>query len=142
MPVFVSSLVRATTGRHVLSHATLLVQALLCESLYFDELFTRPRADPRVLLVVRWLRHQPSRAARGPLAASPASTLTPPRAARGVVAFFGAVLCDVALEASCCCPHGTPWVTCLLRRLVCSHSRRHPALVRSRWVFSTIWRNV
>ena len=39
----------------------------------FDELFTRPRADPRVLLVVRWLRHPPS------------------RSSRGVVAFFGAV---------------------------------------------------
>ena len=40
----------------------------------FDELFDHPRADPRVLLVVRWLRLQPSRVARGPLAASPACT--------------------------------------------------------------------
>ena len=57
----------------------------------FDELFTRPRADPRVLLVVRWLRHQPSRSSRGLLAASPAFTLSH-RVVRGVVAFFGAVV--------------------------------------------------
>ena len=43
----------------------------------FDDLFAHPRADPRVLLVVRWLRHQPSRAARGPLGLSPACTLCP-----------------------------------------------------------------
>ena len=43
----------------------------------FDDLFAHPRAAPRVLLVVRWVRHQPSRAARGPLAASPACTLSP-----------------------------------------------------------------
>ena len=49
----VSPLVRAATVRYVLRHATLLVRALLCESLYFDELFIRPLADPRVLLVVR-----------------------------------------------------------------------------------------
>ena len=55
-------------------HATLFVRALLLEPLIFDELFAHPRADQRVLLVVRWLRHQPSRAARGPLAASPAFT--------------------------------------------------------------------
>ena len=77
MPVFVSPLVHAATVRHVSRHATLLVRALLIEPLIFDELFAHPRADPRVLLVVRWLRHQPSRAARGPLAASPACTLSP-----------------------------------------------------------------
>ena len=72
MLVFVSPLVRVSTVRHVLRRATLLVRALVLEPV-FDELFTRPRADPHVLLVDRWLRHQPS--------LSP-----PPRAARGVVA--------------------------------------------------------
>ena len=65
---------------HVSRHAT-FVRALLLEPLIFDELFAHPRADPRVLLVlrvVRWLRRQ--------LALS-----LPHRAARGVVAFFGAV---------------------------------------------------
>ena len=37
-------------------------------------------------------------------------------------------LCDVALGASCCCPHGTPRVTCLLRRLVTVHV--HVAILR------------
>ena len=102
VPVFVSLLVRAATVRHVSRHATLLVRALL---LIFDELFAHPRADPRFLLVVRWLR-QPAftffswsagcvtslhvlrvvRWLRRQPALSP-----PPRAARGAVAFFGAV---------------------------------------------------
>ena len=54
--VFVSTLVRATTIRHVSRHVTLLVRALLLEPLIFDELFVHPRADPRVLLVDRCLR--------------------------------------------------------------------------------------
>ena len=71
-------MVRAATVRHVSRNATLLVRSLLLEPLIFDDLFAHPRADPRVLLVVRWLRRQPA-------------LFPPPRAARGVVAFFGAV---------------------------------------------------
>ena len=105
VPVFVSPLVRAATVRHVSRHATLLVRSLLLEPLIFDELFAHPRADLRVLLVVRWLR-QPAftffswsagcvtsfhvlrvvRWLRRQPALSP-----PPRAARGVAAFFGAM---------------------------------------------------
>ena len=128
MLVFVSPLVRAATVRHVLRHVTLLVRALLCEPLFFNELFVRPRADPRVFLVVRWLRHQPAHSSS-------------PRAARGVVAFFRAVACNVVsdggvLLSSWHSMSPPPWFgTVLLRRGLlrhCSGSRRHPALVRSR----------
>ena len=129
--VFVSPLVRAATVRHDSRRATLLVRALLleplisttCSSIHvLTHVFFSWSAGCvtrlHVLLVVRWLRHPPSRSSRGPLVASPAFTffswsagcitrlhillvvrwlchqpaLSPPlRAARGVVAFFGAV---------------------------------------------------
>ena len=162
MPVFISPMVRAATVRHVSRHATLLVRALLLAPLiFFDDLFAHPRADPRVLLVVRlvastrlhvllvvrWLR-QPAFTFFSWSAGCVTSLHSFSHRALRVESLLSSEpwLCDVAIEALCCCLHGTPCVTyhgtpwfvgtVLLRRRGlprhCSRSRRHHALIRSR----------
>ena len=86
--VFVSPLVRAATVRHVLRHATLLARARLLESL-----LSTSCSPVHVLthVFISWS----------------AGCVTSLRSLLHCALRVESLL-SVALEASCCCPHGTP----------------------------------